>query len=464
VNLFSTRFNSLTTNLDFILTSLRIELIKNMPVTVFYNSSSQTLKRKLWFIFDNLKRVDSIIKKRVSNIVKKIIRLATKKEANVFIAQDGYDIDFIKNEFNNINFFGVDFIKNITLSKNPINKKTIKKYNSIVENTINVFLEKRVSNYKHLVMTMFRAYIKDAALFSPLAGAAIEDRILKLKPKALLFSIGVQSLMGEILTNIAIKNNIPILSFKHSGAGNFFLAESFLEQYSEYQSRTKRYQFIHSSIERDFFKPLSEDVETIDSRPLIAPKYLLGKIRKKRLLYVMGPPSYYGLKELSKTISDRERLNFLEKLLSTCHQFNIPLDIKVHPIGRENSNSLIRMIVESGSDVNILPPGPVESYFNNYDCACFDMLASRSLAQAFTTDIDIILFVPPNVKINNSTFSDLYERAMVVRNIKFVENILKSYYVDRIDFSMNYEHFRYKYIFGDKPKELINRLALFFYG
>ncbi len=464
VNLFSTRFSSLTTSLDFILSSLHMELIKDMHVIVLYNRSTQILQRKLRFILDNLRRIDSIVKKRVLSVSKKITGFTIKKELNVFVAQDGYDVEFIKNEFNKINFVGVDSIKSIISYDGLINKNVNKKANSIVENIFNDFLNKKAPNFKHLATSMFRSYIRDVVLFLPLAERVIEDRIKILNPKAFLFSVGVQSLMGEILTNIAIKNNIPILSFKHSGAGNFFLYESFLEQYSEYQSRTKRYQFIHSSIERDFFKPFPEDIKTIDSRPLITPKYLPGKIRKKRLLYVMGPPSYFGLKELSKTISDRERLNFLEKLLSVCKKFKIPLDIKVHPIGREGSNSLIRMIIESGDDVNILPPGPVENLFNNYDCACFDMLASRSLAQAFTIDIDIIIFVPPNVKTNHSTFEDLYERAMVVRNIKFIDNILKSYYVDRIKCFMNYEWFKSKYIFGDRPKELINRLALFFYG
>ncbi|MDA7441051.1 hypothetical protein N8823_04375 [Candidatus Pseudothioglobus singularis] len=463
VSLFSTRFNSLATNLDFILISLYQGLKDDMSVTSSYSSSPQIFKRKLLFIAGNLKRIDSIIRKRVLYILKKIIRMTKIKKANVFVAQVGYDVDFVKNEFNDINFFGIDSFKKINFYNNSINKNTLKGFNSIIENTFNDFLHKRVSNFKHLIIAMFEAYVKDTLIHLPQAERLIEKRFIALNPKALLFSIGIQSLMGEVLAKIAQKNNTPILTFKHSGAGNFFLTESFLEQFSEYQSRTERYQFIHSSIERKFIKPTSRNIKTINSRPLITPKYLVGKIRKKKILYVMGPPSYFGLKELSKTISDSERLKFLEKLLFTCNQFNIQLDIKIHPIGRENSISLVRMILENESFVNILPPGPVEKFFNHYDCACFDMLASRSLAQAFTTEIDIILFVPPNVKINNSTFGDLYERVMVVRNIESLDNILKSYYVDKIKPHINHKRFKSKYIFGDKPKELINRLALFFY-
>jgi len=463
ISFFSTRFNSLATNLDFIIISLYQGLKDEITVTTSYSSSPKILKRKFFFIAENLKRIDSIIQKRFLNIVKKTIRLTKIKKANVFIAQDGYDVDFIKYEFNDVSFFGVELFKNINFSKNSINKNTNKKYNIILENVFNDFLDKRVSNFKHLILAMFKSYLKESLVYLPEAEYLIEKHFISLKPKALLFSIGIQSLMGEVLSKIAQKNNVPILAFKHSGAGNFFLSESFLEKFSEYQSRTKRYQFIHSSIEREFIKPVSRHIETINSRPLITPNFKANKIRKNKILYVMGPPSYFGLKELSKTISDSERLIFLEKLLTTCNQYNIQLDIKIHPIGRDNSISFVRMIIENESNVNILPPGPVEKFFNRYDCACFDMLASRSLAQAFTTEIDIILFVPPNVQINNSTFPDLYERAMVVREIEFLDNIMKSYYVDNKKRQMNYKHFQSKYIFGDKPKELINRLALFFY-
>ena len=71
--------------------------------------------------------------------------------------------------------------------------------------------------------------------------------------------------------------------------------------------------------------------------------------------------------------------------------------------------------------------GSIERILRNYQIVVIDILSTRVLSFCLYHNIEIILYVPQDYRLNSETFVDLEKRVHVVRDNGELHNTLRAY-------------------------------------
>ena len=237
------------------------------------------------------------------------------------------------------------------------------------------------------------------------------------KPKSLLFSLGSSTLLEGIYCQVAEELSVPIHFFKHSGIENFFLADSFLDNYFEKDRHIKRKQYFHSPVEASHLRHLN-NISPYCISPL-ENFFVEATTTTRAILYSVGPSSTWSLKDIHKITLDSERVPFIQSLISYARESSIPLHIKIHPADWENSYEFFNYYLKDPKlKLKVLTGGSIERILNKYEVIVLDMISTKVLNTALRANKKTLLFKPNGVKINPSTFLELSKRVEVVDNPK----------------------------------------------
>ncbi len=376
-----------------------------------------------------LKRLPGILGRRLGYLKTKLTSTLYSKIGHVWVVQSGYDVDVLAHarpewNFANIRHYEADMA-------NKSSAESVEQLDKQIVDIAQAFFAQHFPRYQDWLLDWFQQYYQQVVLKLKNYEEALGARMAASNPKALLYSIGAEDALEEVLCRVANRLSIPVFFFKHGGIAEHFLLPSILDPYLEQNTALQRTQFIHSEIEKTAYGA-SSPVKTIVSGPLSRVKPLKkGSTRNKKILYSVGPPAHYSFKELRKMISDYERFNFINDLLEICNDQKLDLSLKVHPAEWPVAWECLRIINQAVDDTqnkaHFIAGGSIERIFNQFGLLVLDMISTRVLSMAIGLDIPIVLYVPADNPVNTKYFPDLENRVYVVRSRRELADILSVY-------------------------------------
>jgi len=392
----------------------------------FYNVMNPVVGVYPYWLY--LKRLPEIIIRRSKKMINFYWYKMNKRSiGNLWVVQNGYDVEILKNANMEWNFNSIINIE-ITYANASLfeNNKVL---NSILKKNSNLFFSKHFPRFLNWLNLWFEQYQNNVIFKLNNYQKGLENRLKSSKPKALLYSIGSQNVLEERIGSVANKLNFPIFYFKHNGAAELFLKFDILDQFLQENPLLIRTQFVHSEIEIEKYKDLS-DIKTELVGPLfrLANNFISLKSHNK-ILYSVGPPAHFTFKDMSRIISDYERVNFASSLMNISDILNLKLSIKIHPIEWKVSREMFKILIGNVNNFkpSMITGGSIERIFNKFDLLIIDIIATKVLSVALGLNLPIILYIPINYPINQNTFEDLSNRVYIVQNSKDLEDILTIY-------------------------------------
>ncbi len=376
-----------------------------------------------------LKRLPDIVIRRSVSVCNKLTSILHKKVGTVWVVQQGYDVDVLDHshpewEFTRIRNDEIAIANQVTPSA------TIAELDQQILEVTDKFFVEYFPRYKVWLGDWCEQYYRQIVLKLNHYEKELEGRMKASRPNALLYSIGSEDALEEVLCRVANRLSIPAFFFKHGGIAEYFLLPSILDPYLEHNAILQRTQFIHSEVEYISYSHLPS-VNAVVSGPLSRAKLHYRPSQQNKILYSVGPPAHYSLKELRKMVSDHERFMFMDDLLQICAEQKLDLSVKVHPaewrVAWECIHILNDAISDSRNKAHIIAGGAIERIFNQFDLLVLDMISTRVLSMAIGLDIPIVLYLPEGSPVNTKYFSDLEDRVYIVRNRRDLVDILSVY-------------------------------------
>lgn len=417
-----------------------------LPKLVIHNTASLQTKQhskqvvggEPWWSL--LKRLPDILVRRAKLVRNRFTNALHKNIGQVWVVQQGYDVDILDSanpqwEFLRIRSNEIKMANSATIDR-------VVELDTLIATKAETFFNQHFPRYTVWLNTWFDQYYQQVVLKIKHYELALEMRMKESKPTALLYSIGAEDVLEEVLCRVANRLSIPVFFFKHGGIAEHFLPPSILDPYLELNTTLQRTQFIHSQVEESNYSSLLS-VNAVVSGPLSRTKLQYTRSQqKKNILYSVGPPAHYSFKELRKTISDNDRFTFMNDLLDSCVQHKLSVSVKVHPAEWRVAWDCVRILNTGISDsqykAKLIAGGAIERIFNQFGLLVLDMISTRVLSMAIGIDIPIILYLPEGSPVNKHYFSDLDRRVYIVRNRQDLNDILLTY--QRQGLPSRYDH------------------------
>ena len=380
--------------------------------------------RKLQF----LKRSPEILLRRLNNFLRflRVFFLKPTTKKTILIAQTGYDADFLTRDFSKKTFKTISFSE--TIKDNLIKENISSNINENLEIEINNFLLKFLPRFSIPLKGFFNSYIKNVSIYTNSIEKHLKNKLLSNKVDALVFSNGATNLVdrkGCLQANIL---NIPVFFMRHQGIELNFIPPSLLDDFCENDLTIRRTQFLLNDYEIESY-PIQDSITYKKGGFIEFTKPLPSKKRKKGILYSGGPPEHFTFKNPRALITNFERFNFASELISLTDKFNLHLDIKVHPAEWKVSATFFQNLVKNNTTTNkpkILLDGSLERIMMNYELIILDIISTRVLTFALYYNLQVILYVPKDYFLNETSFQDLEKRIHIVReNIELEQAIQK---------------------------------------
>jgi hypothetical protein len=357
-----------------------------------------------------------------------ILRGLHIKKGCVWLVQGGYDVELLQQQNPTWGFDDsvTRIAKRVDSLANIVDNVLRQKVMLIAE----VFFRNWFPRYEKWLIGWFETYFQKVVLKLPAVEEAIDVAMKDSKPKAVLYSIGIQNVLQESVARIANFQNVPVYCFKHGGVAEIFLKPSNLDPFLEHSNIIRRTQFLHSEVELSRYMNLNK-VTTVVSGPLDHQTFSNKSTGSGTVLYSAGPPAHFTFKEMQKIISDYERHQFVEMFLSLSLKHKLQLSIKPHPAEWQVSYSYFEIMFSkfnvTNKKVRLISGGAIERILSGYELLVLDMVSTKVLSVALQLDILIILYIPIGFSVNTKTFPDLERRVYVVRNYFQLDTVLAAY-------------------------------------
>lgn len=358
-----------------------------------------------------------------------------KREKKFWVVQRGYDLEVLISKTHDVEFVDVayPYFKPPSKISNSVNVDT-----GIFHDLLPRFavpIEKIMIKYDRNIVSNLLALKKD-----------VVDTLRLEKPDGLLYAMGSADVYQGIIAQSANEERVPVFYFKHGGIENLFLKKSQLDDYFELETVIKRVQFLHCPAEQTLYEGLKNVTPIVtgalDGLTLKNKKY---DPRKKRMLYVAGPPACWSFRDPHKSTLDSERYEFARALFMLTEKLELSFDIKIHPadhITAFNFYESLRLM-HPGLNCKLLIGGAVERIVHKYELVVFDMVSTRVLGGLIPTSKPFIVYVPFGLGLSEH-FEALQRRAFVVRDKNSLEEFLRDFSLDSLDLKTD-EHFYNKY-------------------
>ena len=420
---FSNIGTGLIPSLQFLHLGLPGSILIHNEATI--SKKNFSLLKRLQFI----KRSPEILLRKTSSLlqsIKNFFYLPTTKK-KILVAQPGYDVDHLIRHYSNKTFNTISLIEEIEkrITFKAIPTETL----SSLENEIETFLNKYLPRFSSSLLRFFISYISNVSAYSDSIEEEVRKALEFYSPDALLFSNGATNLVERKSCLVANELSVPVYFMRHQGIELSFVGPTHLDNFGEKDPTIKRTQFLLNQYELDSY-PTNKNITYAVPGLIDITKALPQISLKQRILYSAGPPANLNFKNLRDVITDRERFNFSESLINFTQQLSVELDIKVHPAGWEASAELFYKLIEnipSHKKPNILLDGSIERILRNYQIVVIDIITTRVLSFCLYHNLEIVLYVPRDYRLNYETFQDLEKRAHIVRDESELHNILKAY-------------------------------------
>jgi len=417
-------------NLTFQPSEQGLEGIVDMLYYCLDNSSFEILNQKSFkehfyieYFFSLLRRSANIIKRIFLKFFILNFNKIIKKKSNVAVLQSGYDVSFLIQENNNINFID---IKKILLKKFKKNNILNYKINGLIKKYNSVFFKKKFSKIGYKLSVSYAKQLSYYLLISPEITKQSRFIINNNKFNDVLCSIGVQNQIEYIFVKEALISKIKIHSFKHSGIESLFFQQGLLDSFLEKNHYPPRTQYLYSELEQKYFKGFKDVKTRVVGRlePTVIQKEKNND--NKKIVYCLGPENFDSYKEMDRICHDKERFLFIKQLSNITSDFQNQLDIKIHPKGKYNQYVYLKTIQTNSlkSNFNILIEGTVDRIFNKYDLIVIDILHTRVFTTGLYLKIPMVVFIPETIDVDEINFNELQKKVYVVRNFFELSEII----------------------------------------
>jgi hypothetical protein len=418
---------------------------KNDERWILFLRKLQFLKRSPEILFRKIKDFMSILR---------VFFLKASTEKKILIAQTGYDADFLLSSFSKKTFKTINFneILKDTLSKEDISLNTIEN----LETEINNFLHKFLPRFSSPLKEFFNSYIKNVSPYANSIEKQLKRKLLSNKVDALVFSSGATNLLDRKSCLLANLLKIPVIFMRHQGIELNFIPPSLLDDFGDNDLTINRTQFLLNDYEIESY-PVQNNITYKKGGFIEFSKPLPSKKEKKGILYSGGPPEHFTFKNPRALITNFERYNFASKLISLTDKLNLQLDIKVHPAEWKLSTTFFKNLIKNNLEKNkpkVLFDGSIERIMMNYELIILDIIPTRVLSFALYHDMQVVLYVPKDYILNETSFRDLEKRIHIVRDNIELEKVIQEFYDGKLA-KKSYPAFDKKYLRDLSHKEFI---------
>ncbi len=394
-----------------------------------------------------LKRSPEVIQRRCYHFFKSLRKYFIKPTTikKILIPQTGYDIDFLIRDYSKETFKTINLIQ--TINDNLIEKAISPDTIESLEEEIDNFLLNFLPRFSIPLKKFFSSYIKNVSVYSNSIERQLKNTLNSYDVDALVFSNGATNLVDRKSCLISNQLNIPVIFMRHQGVELNFFPRTFLDDFCENDLIINRTQFLLNDYEIESY-PTQDKIAYKKAGFVDFSKPLKSNKEKKGIIYSPGPPEHFTFKNPNGVITNLERFKFASGLINLTNAFNLVLDIKVHPAEWEISANFFHNLVENNSKrtkPKILLDGSIERILKNYQLIILDIISTKVLTFALYYDLQVILYVPKDYSLNDTTFQDLEKRIHIVRDNIELEKVIKKFYDGTLE-KKSYPIFDKKYL------------------
>lgn len=243
-----------------------------------------------------------------------------------------------------------------------------------------------------------------------------EDLIKKNNPSLVLLSTGTRDVFDTICCYISNKFKIPVMLFQHGGTTS--LHNSYYSEPLEYNKRVSK--ILISQSKKDFSKMNNEYTKVLNMGSIQDfEKINLFKNEKitKKVLFCLGPDTDTSFRSL---YSVNQKHNHSLDIIFTANKALLPIDIKLHPTGEQNSYHCYSNIIKQGKykNINIIYGNFVELISKNYNLFIVDYLGSAIIKHIICLKVPIIIYGVQfkNKGVDKSVMDDIYKRFYIAED------------------------------------------------
>lgn len=345
-----------------------------------------------------------------------------RTDKKFLVIQDGYEVKELRRNMKDYKFIVPSFYP----SGEIIEDKVI--------NVMFNFIDKHkgITRPMDLLAKVISAYIRDIVPKLNHLYFYYENQIRTIKPKALLYSIGANTVLEEMFVHIANKRRIPVFYFQHV-ADRIFSSNPLVKYFEDNESvnvyRIKKEEFGSMKLERAW-----------ENR----------KINKKKrdVLYCCSSPMETAKEYLLNVSMNMQKETFKEIINSVLDQ-GYNLDIKIHPVNENESYEYFKKLISGISNVRLLRGVKAEKILKNYKIIILDFLQSAMTDSVLISNAKVIIYLKDTTVLK---WKHYIRKASLVGNEEELRYALTPESLDKI-FLFNYD-----IIYGrtiESPKEKI---------
>lgn len=341
---------------------------------------------------------------------------------SVFIINDGYELKKLKQYLPNLKYLSPTIkLRQEILALKPQDLSTLS-----VKSIFGPFLEKYFFFLKHYLNSIMILY--HIEIVGRISYFKVKFEILtkEKKPSLFLLSTGTRDVFDTICCFVANNYNIPVIIFQHAGSSTLY--NSPYAKSLEYNTRVVK--TIISQSKRDYNKYQNKFTEVLCLGSI--QDYELNKQKNKsinkNILFCLGPDTESSFRNFHSVY---KKYNQSLDILSTLNNMSLPLDLKLHPTGQENSlNGYLKILKKNKfNKVNIIYGNSVELISKKYDLFIIDFLGSAIIKHIMSLKVPIIIYdsLFEKIPIESSVLKDIYKRFYIARNSSELYELLESY-------------------------------------
>ena len=241
-----------------------------------------------------------------------------------------------------------------------------------------------------------------------------EQQILKIKPKGLLYSIGLNTVFFNLFAYVANQYNIPIFCFQHCGDRRY--SQNPLVKY--FEDNNYGYKNIYRiNIEEYGSMKLNNFYRTkISSGP-----------KKKDVLYICSSPIETAKEYLINIPLNIQKENHIE-IIRQCLKNNLSIDIKLNPVMEEEQYFYFKKLIGNNAKIKIIRGIKVENIINDYKIIITDFIQSATTDPVLLSNAKIIFYLKDKTIITGHNLFNRIGFCNIISNQKELEEELKLTY------------------------------------
>lgn len=377
-----------------------------------FNSFYGRLRAKLKGLYQEFKK--SVLTNKSKGV---------KKSEVIYVVQDGYEVKPLKQFLTDYDYKSSTSSLRYDLSSKTPHEVKLEAVDHILDDFISqefFFLNKNVE-------LIFKSYHKEVVGRVDLFKDAAQNEIAKLKPRTMLFSMGIRDVFDMIMARTANALEIPVVFFQHGGTLVFQVP--LCQKYIELNSNIKKHLIINANRELKIVQHLGSSVVPLGS--IYRFDVINGETVKqtKEILFSAEPYECTVYRGLIDGLSCHNSYKTSGDIVSTISNNQLAVDIKIHPSGQEESYGYYHQLSKKYKNTKIITGYPVEAIFKKYKLIVLTYTGSATLPTFLAYNVPVILFIErfDDLVIDDVSKQALINRCYVVKDRIELRDVLVRY-------------------------------------